>query len=353
MISGGGTGGHIFPALAVAQALAELEPGAEVLYIGRRGGMEEEIVPTHGLELETISIRGIQPEPWRNWRLPYQLPASVARAAGIIRRFRPTVVFGTGGYVVGAVGLAALLTQRPLFLMVPDAYPGKTIRALSSRARTVFAAFETTRNYLPKGTVEVSGTPLRREFWNLPERERTALRRLLVYGGSQGAHRLNRAVEESLKSLMEIPDLAIHHVSGRADHADLAAFREGLPEEARARYQVVPFDADMVGRLQEADLVVARAGGGVAEMIAVGVPMVLVPGAFAGGHQRLNADPLVAAGAAVVVPDEELSGVRLAGEVRRLATEPGRLAAMAGASRAQGRPQAALTIARTLLAARP
>ena len=306
-------------------------------------------MPAHGLDLETISIRGIQPEPWKNWRLPYQLPASVARASGIIRRFDPGVVFGTGGYVVGAVGLAALLTRRPLFLQVPDAYPGKTIRALSGRARTVFAAFETTRGFLPRAHIEVSGTPLRRDFWNLVERPRPQLRRLLVFGGSQGARRLNRAVEEALKSLMQLPGLSIHHVSGATDHADLVAFRAAQPDDVQERYRVEAFDSDMVRRLQEADLVVGRAGGGVAEMTAAGVPMILVPGPFAGGHQRLNAAPLADAGAAVVVPDEEFSGVRLAAEVTRIATEPGRLASMAAASRAQGRPRAALAIARVLL----
>ncbi|GAC1585063.1 MAG: undecaprenyldiphospho-muramoylpentapeptide beta-N-acetylglucosaminyltransferase [Candidatus Dormibacteria bacterium] len=312
--------------------------------------MEEEIVPAHGLALETLTIRGIQPEPWKNWRLPYQLPASIARAAGIIRRFDPAVVFGTGGYVVGAVGAAALLRRRPLFVMVPDAYPGKTIRALSRPARRVFAAFETTAGFLPGAHVEVSGTPLRREFWDLPVRPRNVLQRVLVFGGSQGAHRLNRAVEESLKSLMEIPGLSIHHVSGRADHADLQAFRSALPEEVQGRYRVEAFEQDMVSRLQEADLVIGRAGGSVAEMTAVGVPMLLVPGPFAGGHQRFNAEPLAAAGAAVWVPDDEFSGVRLAAEVGRIAAEPGRLEAMARASRAVGRPGAALDIARALLA---
>ena len=308
-------------------------------------------MPSHGLDLETISIRGIQPEPWKNWRLPYQLPAAVARATRVIRRFDPAVVFGTGGYVVGAVGLASVLTGRPLFLQVPDAYPGKTIRALSGRARTVFAAFDATRGFLPRAQVEVSGTPLRREFWDLPERPRHELRRLLVFGGSQGARRLNRAVEESLKALMELPGLSIHHVTGQADHADLAAFHDA-PAEIQARYRVEAFEGDMVGRLQEADLVIGRAGGSaMAEMTAVGVPMILVPGPFAGGHQRLNAEPLADAGAAVVVPDEEFSGVRLAAEVNRIAAEPGRLAEMAVASRAQGKPRAALTIAQALLEA--
>jgi len=311
--------------------------------------MEEGIVPDHGLPMTVLDLTGIQPEIWKNWRLPYQLPASVARAWSTIRRFDPAVVFGTGGYVVGAVGAAALLARRPLFLMVPDAYPGRAIRALGPRARAVFSAFETTSGWLPRAHVVLSGTPLRREFWNLPERRVERLTRLLVFGGSQGARRLNTAVEEALKDLMELPGLRIHHISGSSDHQQLAAFRSALSPDIQARYRLEAFNDNMIQAYQSADLVVARAGGSVAELTAVGLPMILVPGAFAGGHQRHNAEPLVRSGAAVVVPDEEFSGVRLASEVRRLAGEPARMQAMADASRAQGRPRAALAIARTML----
>ena len=320
-----------------------------MLYVGRRGGMEEEIVPAHGLALEGIDISGIQPEMWKNWRLAYQLPTAVARARRLLRRFDPAVVFGTGGYVVGAVGAAAVLDRRPLFLMVPDAYPGRTIRALGPRARTVFSAFEATAAFLPRARVRLTGTPLRKEFWNLPDREISAVGRVLVFGGSQGARRLNRAVEEALKDLMELPGLSIHHICGALDHDGLELFRRALPAEVQARYRLEAFNDDMVSALRAADLVIARAGGGVAELTAVGVPMILVPGAFAGGHQHHNAEPLATAGAAVVVPDAEFSGVRLATEVRRLVADPARLQAMARASRAQGRPRAALEIARELL----
>lgn len=311
--------------------------------------MEESIVPEHGLRIEGLDIRGIQPELWKNWRLPYQLPASVARAWSLIRKFDPAVVFGTGGYVVGAVGAAALLARKPLFLMVPDAYPGRTIRVLGPRARTVFSAFDTTAGWLPRARVQLSGTPLRREFWDLPERRVGGLTRLLVFGGSQGAHRLNTAVEESIKQLMDLPGLQVHHISGKNDHEQLVAFRRALPPASQARYELEAFNDNMIDAYRAADLVVARAGGSVAELTAAGLPMILVPGAFAGGHQRANAEPLVRVGAAIEVPDEELSGVRLAAEVRRLAADPGRLQKMAGASRSQGRPRAALAIAHAIL----
>jgi UDP-N-acetylglucosamine--N-acetylmuramyl-(pentapeptide) pyrophosphoryl-undecaprenol N-acetylglucosamine transferase len=322
-----------------------------MLYVGRRGGMEEGIVPDHGMPMEGIDISGIQPQLWQNWRLAYQLPAAVARARSLIRRFDPGVVFGTGGYVVGAVGAGAILDRRPLYLMVPDAYPGRTIRALGPRARTVFSAFEATARFLPRASVRLTGTPLRREFWNLPERQARELRRILVFGGSQGARRLNRAVEEALKDLMELPGLSIHHICGAADHQQLQLFRRALPPGLQARYELETFSDNMVEVLQQADLVVARAGGSVAELTAVGLPMILVPGPFAGGHQRFNAEPLADAGAAIVVPDGELSGVRLAAEIRRLAADPSRLGAMAAASRAAGKPRAAIAVAQEMLEA--
>jgi UDP-N-acetylglucosamine--N-acetylmuramyl-(pentapeptide) pyrophosphoryl-undecaprenol N-acetylglucosamine transferase len=314
--------------------------------------MEERIVPEHGLALETVALGGIQPEVWKNWRLPYQIPAAVARAAGIIGRFDPDLVFGTGGYVVGAVGAAAVIRRKPLYLQVPDAYPGRTIRALARRARTVFAAFDSTAAFLPGAHVEVTGTPLREELWEPPERPRQQLRTVLVFGGSQGARRLNLAVEEALRSLMEIPGLRLHHICGAVAFEQLGRFRNALPEPVRARYTLEAFSAEMAGLLAEADLVVARAGGSaVAEMTAVGVPMILVPYPFAGGHQRFNAEPAVSAGAAVLVPDAELSGVRLATEVQRLAAHPDRLASMAAASRGLGCPGAARAVARALLEA--
>ena len=312
--------------------------------------MEERIVPGHGLQLETIAIRGIQPEPWKNWRLPYQLPAAVASVAGLIGRFRPDAIFGTGGYVVGAVGAAAALRRRPLYLQVPDAFPGRTIRALSGRARAVFAGFEATAAELPGARVVVTGTPLRREFRDVAERPHEAVRQLLVFGGSQGASSLNRAVEEALKSLMEIPGLRIHHVCGAGDHEQLKRFHKALPREHRERYVLEAFNEAIVDLLTSADLVVSRAGGSaIAEITAVGVPMILVPYPHAGGHQRLNAVPVERAGAATIVPDQEFSGVRLASEVARIAKDPARLVSMAAASRGFGRPDAARAVARVIL----
>lgn len=358
LISGGGTGGHIFPALAVAQALAELDPGVQLLYIGREGGMEERIVPGAGIELETIKVRGLQEEIWRNLPLVVAVPTAIARASNIVGRFKPDVIFGTGGYVVGPVGVAAGLRRKPLVLQLPDAVPGRTIRMLAPRAAVVCVAFESSVGRL-NGRAMVTGTPLRSQFAAIGKARRERQRRwpqtprcLVVFGGSQGAHRLNIAVAEGLKVLLEDADLTIHHVCGQVDHQQLHAMRGGLPAGARDRYVVEAFTEDMAGLMESADLVVGRAGGSaIAEMTAVGLPMILVPYPHAGDHQRLNAEPVELAGAAVVVPDSEFSGVRLVQEIGRLGADPGRLARMAAGSLAFGRPDAARDVARVVLEA--
>jgi UDP-N-acetylglucosamine--N-acetylmuramyl-(pentapeptide) pyrophosphoryl-undecaprenol N-acetylglucosamine transferase len=320
--------------------------------------MEERIVPERGVQLETIRIRGLQPEMWRNLPMAYSLPAAIARAAGLVGQFRPDVVFGTGGYVVGPVGIAAVLRRRPLVLQLPDAIPGRTISLLAPRARTVCVAFESSRAHL-RGRTELTGTPLRPEFAAAGRARRAAPRpwpdtprRIVVFGGSQGAHRLNTAVAEGLKALLESREVEIHHVCGELDHDQLRAMRSGLPPELRQRYTPEAFSDDMEKLMVSADLVIARAGGSaIAEMTAVGVPMILVPYPYAGGHQRYNAEPVERAGAAVVVPDDEFSGVRLVDEVRRLGAVRGRLARMAEASLAFGRPDAAAAVARLVIEA--
>jgi UDP-N-acetylglucosamine--N-acetylmuramyl-(pentapeptide) pyrophosphoryl-undecaprenol N-acetylglucosamine transferase len=223
---------------------------------------------------------------------------------------------------------------------------------LARRSRVVASAYEETAARLPGSTVVRTGTPVRPRF-RPPAREIDRLGRLVVFGGSQGAHRINLALVESLKGLLEAnPDLAIAHVCGARDHDWLHGFRSGLPAGLADRYMLEPFVQEIDQLLESADLVVARAGGsGIAEMTAMGLPMVLVPFPFAGEHQRYNAEPLVAAGAAVVVRDEELSGARLASIIGSFGRPDGgdRLRRMAIASRAFGRPDAAAAVARLVL----
>jgi UDP-N-acetylglucosamine--N-acetylmuramyl-(pentapeptide) pyrophosphoryl-undecaprenol N-acetylglucosamine transferase len=320
--------------------------------------MEERIVPERGIEIETLRVRGVQPEAWRNLALAFSVPAAVLSASRLVGRFQPDVVFGTGGYVVAPVGIAASLRRRPLVLQLPDAVPGRTIRTLAPRAETVCLEFESSAAQL-KGRTQVTGTPVRPEFAAIGRARRAQSRavvdggfRLVVFGGSQGAHRLNTAVAEGLKALLAVPGLAVHHLSGEQDHDQLRAMRSGLDDDLRDRYTVEPFSDAIAALMESADLILARAGGSaIAEMTSVGAPMVLVPYPHAGAHQRFNAEPVAKAGAAIVVPDEELSGVRLVETVRRLITDPDRLRRMAQASLDFGRPDAAEAVARIVVEA--
>jgi UDP-N-acetylglucosamine--N-acetylmuramyl-(pentapeptide) pyrophosphoryl-undecaprenol N-acetylglucosamine transferase len=352
LISGGGTGGHIYPALAVAQALSEIDPGGEVLYVGRKGGIEEEIASGWPVTMEGLAIRGVEEEAWRNLPLAYALPAAVMRTRGLIRRFSPDAVLGTGGYVTAPVGIAAASSRVPFFLQEQNAEPGRTTKLLARRARVVASAYDETAGHLPGTTVVRTGTPVRPEF-KPPARDISALRHLVVFGGSQGAHRINLAVVESLKPVLEEhADMTVDHVCGARDHDWLHSFRSGLPADLADRYVLQPFVERIDRLLGSADLVLARAGGsGIAEMTAMGLPMILVPFPFAGEHQRHNAEPLVATGAAVMVRDQELSGAQVTSIIKSFRKPDGgaRLSRMAAASRAFGRPDAARDVARLLL----
>lgn len=330
LISGGGTGGHLSPALAVAQAFRAAHPEADLLLVGRVGGLEERLVPLHGFALETIRIRGLDRDaPARNLALPAVLPAALAHGVRVVDRFRPDVVMGVGGYVMAPAVAAARLRRVPYVLQVSEAggLANRLFRPGAAAACVTFPgdveAFRTPRTVL-------TGYPLRPGFARrVPD---VPARRLLVMGGSQGARRLNQAVWGSLGALLDAFEEVVH-LTGRQGEAEAA----GL---ARSGYRPIAFSDDVPGLLAAADLVVSRAGVGTcAELTAVGLPAVVVPGTFGGGHQEHNAAELVRAGAAVRIGDAELTPDTLVDTLRSLTEE--RLRGMAAASAALGRLDAA------------
>lgn len=337
LISGGGTGGHLSPALAVAQAFRAARPEADLLLVGRAGGPEERLVPLHGFALETIRIRGLDRDaPVKNLALPVLLPAALVHGLRVVDRFRPDVVMGVGGYVMAPAIAAARLRGVPYVLQVSEAggLANRMFRPGAAAACVTFPGdvetFRTPRTVL-------TGYPLRPGFARrLP---RAPARRLLVMGGSQGARRLNEAVWGALDALLDAFE-EIVHLTGRQGEAEAAG-------RARSGYRPIAFSDDMPGLLGEADLVVCRAGVGTcAETTAVGLPLVVVPGTFGGGHQEHNAAELVRAGAAVRVADDELTPDRLVDTLRSLTGD--QLRSMAQASAVMGRPDAARDIVRVL-----
>jgi UDP-N-acetylglucosamine--N-acetylmuramyl-(pentapeptide) pyrophosphoryl-undecaprenol N-acetylglucosamine transferase len=348
LISGGGTGGHLFPAIAVAQALSRNGSSAQLLYVGRRGGIEEQVVPGYGIPMETIVAPKLDMEQlWRNWSVPLVAPRALAQAMGVVRRFRPDVVLGTGGYVSAPVILAAAARRVPIVLQEQNAFPGRTTRWLSRVARVVATAYPETGRYLHAKSV-VTGTPVR-EVFRKPRTDFLARpQRLLVLGGSQGAHRINQAVLSGVRDLNLITktQLEVWHQTGDRDYSWIESEHAALEVGVRERYHPFKFADDLAPQVYAADLVLSRAGAGtISEVSAAGIPMLLVPGPFAGGHQRLNAEPYERAGAAIVIANEDCDGPRLVREISGIIQDPSRYSKMVDAMHSLGRPKAAAAVA--------
>jgi UDP-N-acetylglucosamine--N-acetylmuramyl-(pentapeptide) pyrophosphoryl-undecaprenol N-acetylglucosamine transferase len=338
----------LFPAIAVAQALSQNAPDTQLLYVGRRGGMEEQVVPRYGIPMQTIVAAKLDMEkPWRNWSFPFVAPQALLQSAGIVRRFRPDVVLGTGGYVSAPVVLAAAAVRVPVVLQEQNAMPGRATRLLSRVARVVATSYPESAGHLHAKAV-VTGTPVRSQFWQRREDFPVRPQRLLVLGGSQGAHRINEAVAAAVPELTGRLGLDVWHQTGEHDLRGL----ESLGSSSGGRYHPFAFADDLAEKVYAADLVLSRAGAGsISEVSAAGIPMLLIPGPFAGGHQRLNAEPFERAGAARVIANEECNGPRLTREVAAIADDPAGYSKMVSAMRGLGRPRAAEEVAGLLQAA--
>lgn len=337
LISGGGTGGHLFPALAVARALRAETPDASILLVGRRGGPEERIVPEAGFDLETVTVQGFDRDaPWRNLALPFVLPAALAAGRRIVQRFRPDVVLGTGGYVMVPALRAARALGIPYVMLVMEPR-GLANRLFYRGAAAACLSLPDRHGLVRARRVEVTGVPLREEIRRASQQ--APARRLLVLGGSLGARRINHAVWGALDALLERFESVVH-VAGRQAEAD-------LPKHDRDRYRGLTFTDQMPQLMAEADLVVTRAGvSTIAEVTASGLPMVVIPGTFAGAHQEENAAVLVQEGAAVRLADGELTSETLLRTLDSL--RPEQLRAMAAASARLGRPDAARRVVQVL-----
>lgn len=339
-MAGGGTGGHIMPALAVASELQRR--GHRPFFIGRQSGMEARLAPAAGFPIHWIEIGGLKRVGFsRTLKTLLQVPASVRSAARVLKEQEARVVFSTGGYVAGPVALAGLARKLPLVLLEPNVVPGFTHRHLARFATRALIHFEETAAYFPPSRSVVTGVPVREEFFHLPARDRAdGYLSVLVTGGSQGSRTLNRAARESWP-LIGQQRLSVRMVlqCGAAEHEALA--REFVHSGLEGA--VVPFIADMPAAFAQADLIVSRAGAStVAEIAAAGRPSILVPFPYAADdHQTANARVLAHAGAAVLIPDRELTGERLVGQLALFLAHPEKLDAMAHAVKQFARPDAA------------
>lgn len=319
VLTGGGTGGHVFPALAVASVLRER--GHEVLFVGTREGIEARLVGDAGYRMEYIRSSGLNRVGLRQQvQTAMQLPGSIAGASAVLRHCRAQAVFSMGGYVAGPVMLGALLRRIPLIVMEPNAIPGFANRRVARRVYRALLGFESTRRWFPNDRCEVTGLPVRPEFFAVKPKQQGVFT-VLITGGSRGSRTLNRASRESWQLFRDAgSDIRIIHQSGAAEHEALANEFAGSGLEG----EVVPFIASMADAFAAADLVVGRSGAGaVNEIAAAGMPSVLVPFPFAADdHQKRNAEMLAHAGAARMVADVEMTGERLFKEVEVLRQAP-------------------------------
>lgn len=335
VMAGGGTGGHVVPALAVAEELRRR--GHEPCFVGVRHGVEARLAPAAGFPLEWIDIRGLQRTgPAQTIRALALLPGAVWRSRRILRQRRAAAVFSMGGYVAGPVMIAAALARVPMVLMEPNAAPGLVSRRMARRVSRALVMFDETARYFPPGVAEQSGLPVRDAFFSLPARPAGAPFTVLVTGGSRGARALNRVVSGCWSSAMHFRWLV---QTGEEDFPGL----EREFKRANVEGSIFPFVSDMAGLYAEADVIVGRAGAGAcAEICAAGKPAILVPFPYAADdHQTANARALERAGAAVHLPETQLSPASLLHELHRLQRDPARVRAMQQAARELARPEAA------------
>jgi len=339
LMAGGGTGGHVIPALAVAKELRRR--GHSAFFVGTERGLESTLVPREGFPLELIQIGGLKRVGFRQ-RLAtlMQLPVSTLYTRRILKDRRVAAVFSMGGYVAGPPVIAALVRRVPVVVMEPNAVPGFTNRRIARYVRRALISFPETARYFPKGRTVLTGLPVREEFFAIPPKPPGQKFTVLITGGSQGSRTLNQAALQSwpLFRAGGLP-VRIVHQSGPAACDELRAAFEasGLDGE------VLPFIADMPGAFAEADLIVCRSGAGaVAELAAAGKPSILSPFPFAADqHQLRNAEAFVRAGAARMVEDREMTGQKLFETVAKLAADPGVLERMGNAARSIAHPGAA------------
>lgn len=361
IISGGGTGGHIYPAITIARAIADIEP-TEFLYVGSKIGLENTLIPNEGIPFVTIDVRGLERKiSFRNLVTLGKTAGSLLRAEQIIHKFKPDVVIGTGGFVCGPVLLAASLSGIPTLVQEQNVIPGVTNTILSRFVKCVALGYEEAADRFKRKDILVyTGNPVRKDILTGTRDHGRALLgldpdkfTLLVAGGSRGARSINNAMIEVHRYFRDSRDIQILHVTGDHEYDRVVGQLEGI--DGKGRYgegsHIIPYLHHMPEALAAADLAVYRAGAvGLAELTVRGLPAILIPYPYAAeDHQRYNAQALVMCGAAKMILDKMLTGRELLEEIVHLKNDPEALKRMARASKSKWRPQAAHDIAELAL----
>lgn len=343
LIAGGGTGGHIIPALAIARELKSRYQ-AEVLFVGTARGLENRLVPQAGFGLMRVKVGALKNVSLiTRMRTLFDLPRAVVESHKIIKIFGPDVVVGVGGYASGPAMAAAILMHIPTLAFEPNYVPGFANKMVGHRVSAAAVHFEQTLKYF--NNAQVVGVPVRPDFFKVAPPDAQAPPTLLVFGGSQGAQAINRAMTAAApKVLRQIPSLRIIHQTGEREYNDVQA----AYAQAGTKAEVSAFIDDMPAAFARADLLLCRSGAStVAEITAAGKPAIFVPFPLAADdHQRRNAEAIAQGGAAVLIPQSELTPERLAQELTTLLRDPARLKEMSERARALSHHDAAGRVAR-------
>lgn len=353
LIAAGGTGGHVFPGIAIAEEIAGMTPAAEIRFAGTERGLEAGIVPQRGWPLMLIKSHSLKDRKgFAKICAALALPVSVLRASAMLASRRPSVLISIGGYAAGPLCLAAWIQRIPVMLVEPNAIPGLTNRMLARFAKRVFVSYPEAAPAFGRKAA-ISGTPVRRSILEARHgaRDGSARATVFVFGGSQGARTLNRGMVAALPWLAPLRERIsiVHQTGGNDDPLSI----ERAYAEAGIEATVFEFTDRMWECYERADIVIARSGANtVAEVSALGIPAVLVPYPHAADdHQRANAEALVRAGGAVMVADSEFTGERVSREISSLIEDRQRLESMRAGALGFGRPDAARSIARECMAA--
>ena len=346
IIAGGGTGGHLFPGIAIAEEFLGRDPTNRVLFIGTERGLEKKVLDELDFPLRTLKVEGLQGRgPVRILASLFKIPGSMLASFRIIRMFQPVVVVGVGGYASGPAVLAARLMGIRTAIAEQNTFPGLTNRILGRFVHRIFVTFSVSARWFPAGRTRVTGNPIRTAFLaEKPQAEKGDPRfTLLIFGGSQGSHAINEIVMNALDDLVDLKDrIRFIHQTGEKD-------REMVEDGYRKRgfaAEVTPFILNMAEAYRMADLLLCRAGAtSIAEITAGGKATILIPFPFAvNDHQTKNAELLARAGAAEMIPEKELDGRRLAAVIERLYRHPEGIKQMETASAALGNIHAAAAI---------
>lgn len=346
VIAGGGTGGHLFPGIAIAEEFLKRDAGTKVIFIGTQRGIESRLLGQLGYELKEIDIEGVKGRGIKALlKVVFQIPKSLWQSRCILKTFCPDMVVGVGGYASGPAVLMASCLGMPTAIAEQNAIPGATNKILARFADKIFITYEQTKEYLPQKKVIFSGNPVRASFagQNIQKKEKKNYRQLLIFGGSQGAEAINKSVMEMLPLLQKMKDnVRVLHQTGSRQ---LEEVRKAY-ETSGLQADVTPFIVKMADAYAAADLIICRAGAtSLAEITVAGKAAVLIPYPWAANdHQLKNALAMSAAGAAEVIDEKELSGTRLFAVIENILQDENKLKKMEEHSATLGKPDAAATI---------